>query len=200
MLDYVPLFITFSCSLYLPNLLSHCIVLFTFLIHYHTILVWLCCCFIFFNFSARMFATSGKNLCLFAALLELAHGMCSIYICSVHELLCVWLQVKGKPAKNALNNEGIWLNNLGLLQSRLSSHLSAVWPFPSPGQSITLTLPSGCNVYLHGFRAGNSICVPHCWKESWAHSKKLDSCESHAVLKPVTVVRHRIYRLTLLGL
>ena len=31
--------------------------------------------------------------------------MCSIYICSVHELLCVWLQVKGKPAKNALNNE-----------------------------------------------------------------------------------------------
>ena len=53
-----------------------------------------------------MFATSGKNLCLFAALLELAHGMCSIYICSVHEL-CVWLQVKGKPAKNALNNEGI---------------------------------------------------------------------------------------------
>lgn len=52
--------------------------------------------------------------------------MWSIYICSILELLCVWLQVKGKPAKNALNNEGIWLNNLGLIQSRLASHLSAV--------------------------------------------------------------------------
>lgn len=52
--------------------------------------------------------------------------MCSIYICSILELLCVWLQVKGKPAKNALNDEGIWLNNLGLIQSRLAPHLSAV--------------------------------------------------------------------------